>query len=80
MADKLIAPDEATPLPTRNRLRERGMATVEYALGVIVVIVLIGAIVVAINTDTFQALLSGLFKALLGWITSAFQLPIPIKF
>ena len=37
-------------------------------------------IVVAINTDTFQALLSGLFKALLGWITSAFQLPIPIKF
>lgn len=63
-------------VPAGKLLHERGMATVEYALGVIVVIVLIGAIVVAINTGSFGDLVDQLLKALMGWITSAFQLPI----
>ena len=40
MLDKLNVP--------RQQLRERGMATVEYALGVVVVIVIIGAIALSI--------------------------------
>ncbi len=68
MLDKLNVP--------RQQLRERGMATVEYALGVVVVIVIIGAIVVAINTGTFGSLVDELIQALMGWITQAFQLPL----
>ena len=43
MSDTLITPVE------RRSLAERGMTTVEYALGVVVVIVLIGVIVTAIQ-------------------------------
>lgn len=63
----------------RASLRERGMTTVEYALGVVVVIVLIGAIIVAIQTGSFGDLVNELIEAILGWITAAFDLPIPIS-
>lgn len=69
MSDNLIAPVE------RPNLRERGMATVEYALGVVVVIVIIGAIVLAIQTGTFGDLVNELLKALMNWIKQAFELP-----
>lgn len=64
----------------RTSLRERGMATVEYALGVVVVIVIIGVIVVAIQTGSFGELVEQLIKAILGWITQAFSVPIPSFF
>lgn len=82
MSDNLIAPAEfPIELPAefpveRRGLRERGMATVEYALGVVVVIVIIGAIVVAIQTGSFGTLLEGLIQALMGWITGAFDLEL----
>lgn len=67
-----------TLLPTRTRhLRERGMATVEYALGVVVVIVLIGVIIAAIQTGTLQDLIEELLKAIVGWVKAAFNLPMP---
>ena len=61
------------------RLRERGMATVEYALGVVIVIVLIGLIITAINTGTFKELLDQLISAIMGWIQEAFKVNLPIK-
>lgn len=60
----------------RRTLRERGMATVEYALGVVVVIVLIGAIVIAIQTGSFRDLVEELIEALMNWVTGAFKLPL----
>ncbi len=68
-----------TPTTRRQVLRERGMATVEYALGVVVVIVLIGVIIAAIQTGTFQELVEQLIKAVMNWIVQAFNLPFPIK-
>ena len=59
--------------------RERGMATVEYALGVVIVIVLIGLIITAINTGTFKELLDQLISAIMGWIQEAFKVNLPIK-
>ena len=56
---------------------ERGMATVEYALGVVVVIVLIGVIVAAIQTGTFNELVQQLLEAIMGWVTDAFDVPLP---
>lgn len=61
----------------RRALRERGLTTVEYALGVVVVIVIIGAVIVAIQTGSFQGLLDALIKAIMEWITGAFDLQIP---
>lgn len=71
MSDKLI-----TPVESRAGLRERGMATVEYALGVVVVIVIIGAIILAIGTGTFGDLVEQLIGALMNWIMGVFDLPI----
>ena len=73
MAKNFIAP--VTPV-TRASLRERGMATVEYALGVVVVIVINGATVVAINTGSFSQLVDNLIGALMEWITGAFDLEL----
>lgn len=74
MSENLITPVERPGvLPSRWRLHERGMATVEYALGVIVVIVLIGVIVVAINTGSFDKLVNELIEAVMGWVQDAFD-------
>lgn len=62
-----------------SRLRERGMATVEYAMGVVVVLVVIGVVVLALKTGTFQGLIENLLKALVGWVQGAFGLTLPIK-
>ena len=69
--------DTSTPTAVRTSLRERGMATVEYALGVVVVIVLVGAIVVAIQTGTFGDLIEQLLGAIVKWITKVFEIPLP---
>ena len=74
MSDTLITPVE------RRSLAERGMTTVEYALGVVVVIVLIGVIVTAIQTGTFRELIEALIGAIAKWITGAFNVPIPSFF
>lgn len=72
-------PEAATGRAAVNRLRERGMATVEYAMGVVVVLVVIGVVVVALKTGTFQGLIENLLKALVGWVSGAFGLELPIK-
>ena len=56
-----------------SRLRERGMATVEYALGVVIVIVIIGIIITAISTGTFETLVKELIEAIMGCVQGAFQ-------
>ena len=71
MSDTLLA---AVEPPSSS---ERGMATVEYALGVVVVIVLIGVIVAAIQTGTFNELVQQLLEAIMGWVTDAFDVPLP---
>lgn len=74
MSDQLI-----TSIQNRRHLRERGMATVEYALGVVVVIVMIGVIIAAIQSGTLHGLIDELIKAVMNWITKSFTLPFPIK-
>lgn len=79
MSETIIAPVEQTAvLPNRGQLRERGMATVEYALGVIVVIVLIGVIIAAIQTGTFGALVEQLIEAVMTWVTGMFDNPFSL--
>lgn len=78
----LTAPPDAEPaqVATRKRralLRERGMATLEYALGVVVVIVIIGVVIAAIQTGTFQDLVKQLIEAIMGWIQEAFKVSLP---
>lgn len=72
---------EPAKAPTRGRLtlslRERGMATLEYALGVVVVIVIIGIVIAAIQTGTFQELIKQLIEAIMGWIQQAFKVSLP---
>lgn len=63
----------------RAGLRERGMATIEYALGVVVVVVIIGVVIAAIQTGTFQSLVEQLISAIVGWVEQAFKIPLPFK-
>lgn len=63
--------------PIRQALRERGMATVEYALGVVLVIVIIGAIIVSIQAGWFDVLVQELVKALMAAVQKGFGLDIP---
>ncbi len=61
----------------RAALRERGMATIEYALGVIVVVVIVGVVIAAIQTGTFQQLVEQLIRAIMSWVELAFKIALP---
>ncbi|MBK8462016.1 MAG: DUF4244 domain-containing protein [Nigerium sp.] len=60
--------------PVRIR-GERGMATVEYAIGVVLVIAIIGAIILSIQGGWFDPLVQKLVQALMESVTDAFALP-----
>lgn len=66
--------------PVRIR-GERGMAAVEYAIGVVLIIAIIGAIIASIQGNWFGPLVENLVTALVKSVTDAFQLPnlIPAK-
>lgn len=53
---------------TRRR-GERGLTTIEYALGIALIIAVIGALVVAARADFFGELVQGLFRELFQQIT-----------
>ncbi len=53
---------------------ERGMATVEYAIGVVLVIAIIGAIILSIQGEWFGQLVEKLVGALADSVTEAFEL------
>lgn len=56
-----------------RRLGERGLTTVEYAIGIVLVITIVGAIIFAIQTDTFGLLMQGLFKAIFAYVQAMFK-------
>ncbi len=60
--------------PVRIR-GERGMAAVEYAIGVVLIIAIIGAIIASIQGDWFGPLVENLVAALVDTVTEAFDLP-----
>ncbi|QIK71813.1 hypothetical protein G7070_05390 [Propioniciclava coleopterorum] len=84
-AATLVPADSAAPGPipapvrpgAHPALRERGMATIEYAMGVVVVLVIIGVVIAAIQTGTFQQLIEQLLGAIMGWVEQAFKIPLP---
>lgn len=59
---------------TRN---ERGLTTVEYAIGVILVITIVGVLATTASGPEFQRLVSDLFGVIFGKLTQGFRLPIP---
>lgn len=75
MSDTLITLD---PVATRRHaLRERGMATVEYAIGVVLVVVIIGLIIASIQMGWFETLVQELVEALGESVGKVFGLEIP---
>ncbi|MFT3876715.1 MAG: hypothetical protein QM708_09885 [Propioniciclava sp.] len=71
MLDK-IQTHPARPVRRRD---ERGMVAIEYAMGVVLIIVIIGVMIVAINGGWFGTLVQGLVTALLDSVKSSFELP-----
>lgn len=64
-----------THLAHPARIRgERGMAAVEYAIGVVLVIAIIGAIIMSIQGGWFGSLVESLVTALVDSVTEAFDL------
>ncbi len=74
---------DATAVPTaaprrgflHRRFGERGLTTVEYAIGIVLIIALVGAFIVAINTGSLRLLIDELFKAIFTFLKAKFQLP-----
>ncbi|HOA88640.1 hypothetical protein [Propioniciclava tarda] len=57
--------------PQRLSLRERGMVTIEYAIGAVLVIVLVGVIIAAIQQGWFGDLVHSLVALLMQAIPRA---------
>lgn len=67
--DDLAAAVPAPAGPLTRRHGERGLTTIEYALGIALIIAVIGALIVAAEGDFFGELVQGLFKELFQQIT-----------
>lgn len=75
---------DATAVPTaaprrgflHRRFGERGLTTVEYAIGIVLIIALVGAFIVAISTGSFQLLVQSLFQGIFDYLRAQFKLPI----
>ena len=67
------APSEGAPVV--QRLGERGLTTAEYAIGVVMVIALVGGVIYAINTDSFRELAEGVIRAIFEFIKGRINLP-----
>lgn len=55
----------------RGRLAERGMVTVEYAIGIVMVLVLVGVMIAAIQQGWFGALVQDLIETFMKFIPKA---------
>lgn len=60
---------EAGAVTTRRRW-ERGLATVEYALGVVLIVTVIGAMVWSAQQGWFKDLVKALFETIFRLVTS----------
>lgn len=70
------AVDVASSLRRPGRLRdERGMNTVEYAIGIVLVLVTIGLIIASIQMGWFDVLVKELVTAFFSAIKTALGLP-----
>lgn len=65
--DVVAVSDDAVD-PTRD---ERGMATVEYAIGIVLVVTIVGLIIAAIQGDWFGPLVKILVKAIFDMVKVA---------
>ncbi|MFP5416497.1 MAG: hypothetical protein ACLGHZ_06420 [Actinomycetes bacterium] len=75
MSDLLL-----TPVPVVSHRRdghERGMATVEYAIGVVLVLVIVGAVIVSVQQGWFSKLAQELIEALLETVVKSFNIDLP---
>lgn len=69
-SDDQLQPAAVTTIQRRT-LRERGMITIEYAMGIVLVIAIVMAMVVAIKGGWFGPLFQNLVTALFTTIQSA---------
>ena len=68
----------ATGVPARRRAgHERGMATVEYAIGIVLVLVIVGAVIVSIQQGWFAELAQELIEALGQTVIKSFGVDLP---
>lgn len=64
-------------VPRRRAGHERGMATVEYAIGVVLVLVIVGAIILSIQQGWFSKLAQELIEALMETVMKSFNIDLP---
>lgn len=55
----------------RDHLRERGLATVEYAIGIVLVITVVGVLIWSAQQGFFKEAVESLFRAIFQIITQA---------
>ena len=70
----MLEPIQTHPAHPARIRDERGMAAVEYAIGVVLVIAIIGAIIMSIQGGWFGSLVESLVTALVDSVTEAFDL------
>lgn len=63
------ASDAAGPVALRGRL-ERGMATVEYAIGILLIVTIVGVMVWSAQQGWFKDLVEALFRTLFTLVTT----------
>lgn len=72
-ADDRLQPAASAPTQRRG-LRERGMVTIEYAIGAVLVLVLVGVIIASIQQGWFGTMVKDLVQLLLQEIPKALTL------
>ena len=72
--DSTLAVVDEPQQPSRN---ERGLTTVEYAIGIVLVITIVGVLATSADSEEFRGLVQNLFGVIFAKLTSGFSLPIP---
>jgi len=62
-SDDQLEPAAAAPI-WRRSLRERGMVTIEYAIGIVLVVAMVGVMIVTIKSGTFSGFVNQIIAAL----------------
>lgn len=65
-------------VPARRRLHERGMATVEYAIGIVLILVIVGVMIASIQGGWFDDVVEELVRALANLVRDQFKIPVPV--
>ena len=66
-----VAPHAAATSPDRRT--ERGMVTIEYAVGAVMVIALVGVIILAINSGQFQGLVNQFIDFIIKFLQTSIK-------